>query len=154
MGIRWRRGAVGDRSDTAVAEQPRGAATGEAVTGPGRAGISGCCALWMRAMHPQPHTRQRPLGPPRLDTTPLSPNGGTAGCGELRSVAPADLGEAGQNPALTGMEVAVARVPMNHPIPARPRARREDSGVKLSFRWAVNSGLSGEAGGPASEGQL
>lgn len=42
MGIRWRRGAVGDRSGTAVAEQPRGAATGEAVTGPGRAGISGC----------------------------------------------------------------------------------------------------------------
>lgn len=45
---------------------------------------------------------------------------------------PADLGEAGPNPALAGLEVTVARVPMNHP---HAPARREDSVLKLAFHF-------------------
>jgi hypothetical protein len=60
------------------------------------------------------------------------------GCGEFRSVAPADLGEA-------GMKVAVARISMNHHHPTPPTGEKKGLDLKLSFRWAINSGLSGEA---------
>lgn len=80
MRIRWRRGAFGDRSGAAVAEQPRETATGEAGTGPGGARNLGVPrAPWVNPDAPHseyvcnPTPDREPRDHPRPDTSRLSP---------------------------------------------------------------------------------
>lgn len=73
---------------------------------------------------------------------------GAAGCGEFRSVAPADLGGAGPNPALAGMEVAVARVPMNYHHPTHPHTPP----CKKKGRWLKTLISVGNKQRPAGRG--